>query len=59
MKASQKDEAKLAALGSPQGGAKVQKTSIQPRICSKLWEFLRRSLRESFKMELEFFDHTR
>ena len=29
---------------------------MQPRICSKLWEALRKSLKESYKMELEFFD---
>ena len=35
---------------------KKQKICIQPRICSKLWENLRKYLRESFRMELEFFD---
>jgi hypothetical protein len=45
--------------GQPNGQCKTQKISIQPRICSKLWESLRKSLRDSFKMELEFFDQTR
>lgn len=41
---------------SPEDPAKLTKISIQPRICSKLWENLRKYLRESFRMELEFFD---
>lgn len=44
---------------SDANGKKVQRISLQPRICSKLWEALRKSLKESFKMELEFFDYTR
>lgn len=36
-----------------------QRISIQPRICSKLWESLRKSFRDAFKMELEFFDQSR
>ena len=44
---------------SDAAGKKVQRISLQPRICSKLWEALWKSLKESFKMELEFFDHTR
>lgn len=41
---------------SPDDPTKSTKISIQPRICSKLWENLRKYLRESFRMELEFFD---
>ena len=37
----------------------MQKISLQPRICSKLWEALRKYLRESSTTELEFFSHSR
>lgn len=50
---------KTLLKASEGAGKKVQRISLQPRICSKLWEALRKSLKESFKMELEFFDHTR
>lgn len=38
------------------GQQNFQRIALQPRICSKLWEALRKSLKESYKMELEFFD---
>ena len=41
------------------GGSGQKQTSITSRICTRLWESLRKSLRESFKMELEFYDQTR
>jgi hypothetical protein len=50
--------AEALAKKSSQGQSQ-QRMSIQPRICSKLWEALRKSLKESFKMEHEFYDHTR
>jgi hypothetical protein len=46
-------------IPNPEDATQPQKISIQPRICSKLWENLRKCLRESFRMELEFFDQTR
>ena len=59
LKVSEQASLGISKNTSSTAGVKPQKTTIQPRICSKLWESLRKSLRESFKMELEFFDHTR
>ena len=49
------DDTRISQKNDSQKNCRI---SLQPRICAKIWENLRKEMRESFRMELEFFDYS-